>query len=107
MKGTIFGFGESLKKLRGMRSQREMASLIHCPQQSYSEWERGKKLPNVYVLYMICNTFQCSADEVLGLNGKCVKPGSAVVEVEKLKAQIEAQKKVIDSQRELIEAMGK
>jgi transcriptional regulator with XRE-family HTH domain len=64
--------GEKLRSLRGGRSQAEMAGVFGVSQSAYSAWERDAKEPSLSTVGAICQTFDVSADWLLGLSsGSC------------------------------------
>ena len=60
--------GEKLRSLRGGRSQAEMAGVFGVSQSAYSAWERDAKEPSLSTVGAICQTFDVSADWLLGLS---------------------------------------
>ncbi|MDQ8769991.1 helix-turn-helix domain-containing protein, partial [Streptococcus ruminantium] len=68
LKGTTM-FPERLKQLRkeaGYTNQTQIAELLKTSQQSYSQWESGKRKPSKTTLEKLSNFFNVSVDYLLG-----------------------------------------
>ena len=70
-------FCERLKELRGGMSQRDFAIKIGANQQTYSNWEAGRKDPASSVLPSIATTMGVSIDWLLGLSDRRELGGEA------------------------------
>lgn len=62
--------GENIKKIRNLRGigQKELATMLNLTAASVSNWERGKRLPDIENLISLCEILQISSDELLGIN---------------------------------------
>ncbi len=63
---------EYWERLRGLREDRdltqaEVAEYLHMAQNTYSQYERGKREIPVSALVKLCRFYQVSMDEVVGL----------------------------------------
>lgn len=61
------------KRLSGLRkstqvTQQELASFMNVTQATISNWEKGKKNPNIQDLIDLSNFFNVSSDYLLGLS---------------------------------------
>ena len=63
-------FGDKLKALRIEKgwTQQQLASRMELVNATISAYEQGAKYPSVEVLIKICETFNVSADYLLGLS---------------------------------------
>ena len=61
-------FTERLRKLRGERSQKEIAEGIGITQQTYGRYENGARKPDLEIIEAMARYHQVSADYLLGLN---------------------------------------
>ena len=61
-------FTERLRKLRGERSQREVAEGIGITQQTYGRYENGARKPDLEIIEAMARYHEVSADYLLGLN---------------------------------------
>ncbi len=63
-------FGVRLRDLRLEKrmTQQQLADKTGMAKGTISAYEQGKKYPSVEVLIKLCNTFQVSADYLLGLS---------------------------------------
>ena len=61
-------FGNRLKTLRGKMSQEEFAKLLDISRGALSFYENGERMPNIEVVFKMCNVFNVSADYLLGTN---------------------------------------
>ena len=61
--------GERLKELRvtNKLSQENMGKILNVSQDTISLWERGRALPAVENVILICQKFEVSSDYLLGL----------------------------------------
>lgn len=63
-------FGVTLRELREAKkpdmTQTALASQVGSSKTNVSHWEKGTHMPDVETLRAICDTFNCSADELLG-----------------------------------------
>ena len=61
-------FAEQLKTLRKKNSltQKELAEKVGVKQNSYANWENGKREPNIEMLVRIADYFDVSLDYLLG-----------------------------------------
>lgn len=62
--------GENIRKIRRSRgiTQGTLAELLHITPQAVSRWETNLTSPDLHSLIGLARIFDCSADEVLGLN---------------------------------------
>jgi transcriptional regulator with XRE-family HTH domain len=62
-------FGEKLKQLRISRNktQTNVANAVGISRQRISFYEIGVNIPNIEILYRLCEYFNVSADYMLGL----------------------------------------
>lgn len=62
--------GDSIRKIRQSRNltQEKLASLLHVTPQAVSSWEIGRTLPDAERIIDLAHVFDCSADEILGIN---------------------------------------
>lgn len=65
-----FDLGARIRKLRTERgiSQPELAALLGVYQKDISRWEHNVRTPNAYMLKMMCEVMQASADEMLDIH---------------------------------------
>ena len=61
-------FSDQLRRVRGSRTQTEMANLLGVKQQHYARYETGVTTPGIDVLYKFCKILGVSADVLLGLD---------------------------------------
>lgn len=63
-------FGEVIKKLRrnANMTQEQLAEMLSISPQAVSRWETDAAMPDISVLPTICNIFDVSSDELLGIN---------------------------------------
>ncbi|HIV00596.1 MAG TPA: helix-turn-helix transcriptional regulator [Candidatus Stercoripulliclostridium merdipullorum] len=54
-------------RLEAGLSQEAFGKLLFVSQDTVSLWENGRSLPGVEYIIKICNLFQVSADDLLGL----------------------------------------
>ena len=57
-------FSENLRKLRGSRSQQEIADDLHVTRQAYTSWENGTRTPKISQIENIANYFGVGIDIV-------------------------------------------
>lgn len=55
-----------LKKLRGDRSQKEIADALGINQPTYNRYERGDREPDIATIIRISEYYNVSTDELLG-----------------------------------------
>ncbi len=62
--------GENIRKIRRSRglTQGTLAELLHITPQAVSRWETNLTTPDLHSLIGLARIFDCTADEVLGLN---------------------------------------
>ena len=62
-------FGKVFKELRGEKgvNQKEIALALHVSQATVSNWEAGRKVPEVPMLITIAKYFDVRTDYLLGL----------------------------------------
>ena len=60
-------FGENIKILREQNnlSQEELAAKIPVTRQTVSNWEKNVSAPDIYILTILCEMFNLSADQIL------------------------------------------
>ena len=63
------GFGEKIKELRIAKgyTQKKLAEELGQAQTTIFYWEQNKQEPNISSLKKLCETFEVSADYLLGL----------------------------------------
>lgn len=64
----INAFADRIRKLRGNRSQREVAGCIGTTQQSLGRYESGKRKPDLEIIEKLSRYYSVSADYLLGLD---------------------------------------
>ena len=52
-------------RLRAGKTQNEVAGAIHCSRQTYSNYERGTRLPDVITLVALADYYQVTTDYLL------------------------------------------
>jgi len=57
-------FSSNLKKLRGNRSQQEIADDLHVTRQAYTSWENGTRTPKISQIEKIADYFGVGIDIV-------------------------------------------
>lgn len=62
--------GDHLKKLRGKRTQEEVAKLLGISRARYSHYENGVRQPDFNTLEQIANFYNVTTDYLLGRNIK-------------------------------------
>lgn len=64
--------GQILKKTRKQKglTQEEVAEKIHVARGVISEWESGKRNPGLLSIYKLCQLFDMTLDELLGIEKK-------------------------------------
>ena len=62
-------FSTRLKTLRGDAKQAEFARRIGLPQNSYSRYESGERVPDIDTLSQMASSLNVSSDWLLGLAG--------------------------------------
>jgi len=62
-------FGTTFKELRLLnnKSQKDMAKILNISQSAVSNWEAGRKIPEVPMLITIAKHFEVTTDYLLGL----------------------------------------
>lgn len=73
-------FGERLESLRKGQTQKEFASKIGLPLNSYTNWVRGIREPSMSAIISLCTHLSVSADWLLGLTGDNKNLNSAAAE---------------------------
>jgi len=65
-------FGRTFKDLRILnnKSQKDMAKILNVSQAAVSNWEAGRKVPEVPMLIKISKFFEVSIDYLLDLEDK-------------------------------------
>lgn len=65
MSNTI---GNNIRKMRKERhiSQEELSKQLNIRRQTISSYERGKSIPDIYILIQMARIFQISLDELVG-----------------------------------------
>ena len=65
-------FSENLKRIREARNkkQKEIAKLIGVSEPTYSNYEKGKREPNILTIKKIAKALNVSGDELLGIRPK-------------------------------------
>lgn len=62
--------GDHLKKLRGKRTQEEVAKLLGISRARYSHYENGVRQPDFNTLEQLANFYNVSTDYLLGRSSK-------------------------------------
>lgn len=62
-----------LERLKGLRedrdlSQKQIADILRVAQNTYSQYELGKRAMPIESLVLLCQFYHVSSDEILGLN---------------------------------------
>lgn len=62
-------FKDSLKEIRHARNmtQKDVYTLLSVSPNCYASWEQGRTQPDIENLKRLCEIFQVSADQLLGL----------------------------------------
>ena len=62
--------GQNIKKLRknADMTQEELSEMLSVSSQAVSRWETDSAMPDISLLPSLCNVFNVSADELLGIN---------------------------------------
>lgn len=62
-------FVNKLKEYRKLNNytQFDLAQKLNLKQTTISKWERDKSIPDIYIIHRIANIFNCSIDNLLGL----------------------------------------
>ena len=62
--------GQNIKKLRknADMTQEELAEMLSISSQAVSRWETDSAMPDIALLPSLCNIFQVSSDELLGID---------------------------------------
>ncbi|MBQ9013587.1 MAG: helix-turn-helix transcriptional regulator [Bacilli bacterium] len=57
-----------LKELRIKKNikQQDLAKALNVTKQSVSNWENGKRLPNIEILILLADFYNCSLDYLVG-----------------------------------------
>ena len=76
-------FSEKLKLLRGELKQAEFARRIGLPQNSYSRYESGERIPDIDILSRLASKLRVSSDWLLGLDGEENLPLAAIQQEKK------------------------
>ena len=65
----IMSFGKKMKQLRKERdmTQERLAELLSISPQAVSRWETDVAMPDISLIPVICNLFDVSSDELLGI----------------------------------------
>ncbi|MBQ9765389.1 MAG: helix-turn-helix transcriptional regulator [Lachnospiraceae bacterium] len=65
-------FGQVIKKARrnADMTQEQLAEILSVSPQAISRWETDSAMPDISMLPAICNVFDISADELLGINAE-------------------------------------
>lgn len=61
--------GENLKKLRGKRTQDDIAKAIGISRARYSHYENGIREPDLDTLHRLADYFNATTDQLLGISG--------------------------------------
>ena len=62
--------GQNIKRLRknADMTQEELAEILSISSQAVSRWETDSAMPDISLLPLLCNVFNVSADELLGID---------------------------------------
>lgn len=74
-------FCDRLKRLRGGRSQSEMARICGIPQQNYNRYESGSVMPKHDALHKIAKQFNVTVDQLLSSEHNEQDPSLTVEEI--------------------------
>lgn len=67
MKDNVIGERiTNLRKIQG-KTQDELANFLHCNRASFTNYEIGKRIPNIDVIVKLSKYFNVSADYLLGI----------------------------------------
>lgn len=79
-------FGERLYRLREQKglSQQQAAALLNITQQSYAAWERRPTALKPEQLIKLSRLFECSVDELVGVQAKPRRKGGPVGKVRRV-----------------------
>ena len=88
--------GEKMKEIRGEMSQRQASELVGIKPQNWNVYEKDQSVPGAEVVIKLCQTFNVSADWLLGLSDD--RGGSAAPAQQKI---IAAQPDILREIREL------
>ncbi|MFH1060408.1 MAG: helix-turn-helix transcriptional regulator [Pseudomonadota bacterium] len=69
-----YQIGKRLRRLRGARSQREVAQLAGISPAQYSRYERGTVTPSDVVLVGLAVALGCEAEDIIGINEAIIRP---------------------------------
>lgn len=83
--------GDILKKVRKQKgfTQEEVAEKIHVARGVISEWESGKRNPGLLSIYKLCQFFDITLDELLGIEKQYITLTVSRDDIEKLHTKIE------------------
>lgn len=67
---TRMSFGKTIKKLRRGRdmTQEQLAELLSISPQAVSRWETDMAMPDISLIAPLCNLFNITSDELLGID---------------------------------------
>ena len=88
-------FGVRLKNIRLRRglSQDDVAKGACIPASSVSHYESGRRAPSLDVLFRLCLSLNCSADELLGL--PCLSEHEAITKIKAAKKIVAKLSKIV------------
>ena len=94
--------GQNIKKLRknADMTQEKLAELLSISSQAVSRWETDSAMPDISLLPSLCNVFNVSADELLGIDS--VKQNEEIYEIRK-KADEKSSRGYMKEAREILE----
>lgn len=63
-------FNSTLREIRIMRgyTQKDMSKVLEVSQNCYASWEQGRTEPDIGKIKRLCEIFDMSSDELLGIN---------------------------------------
>lgn len=81
---------DNLVELRKMKkyTQQDLANILQYSDKAISKWEKGESLPDIEVLYQICNLYEVSLDFL-------THPGSYAEKKEFIKPKYERRNKIL------------
>ncbi|HCR83904.1 MAG TPA: XRE family transcriptional regulator [Lachnospiraceae bacterium] len=67
--------GRNIKSLRGQRNmtQEQLAQKMYMKRQTLSNYEVGKRMPDIFELWAMADIFEVSLDEIAGRGTTCTK----------------------------------
>ena len=74
---TNDSIGQNIQRLRKERNMTQLylAEKLHLHRATLCSYERGKRLPDIFILISIADTFQISLDALVNRNIRLTEPG--------------------------------